>query len=563
APGVWGMKDVFVNVYMINNPAENNWVLVDAGLKWSAPKIKNMAAVLFGAGSKPASIVLTHGHFDHVGSLAKLAGEWDVPVYAHHLEIPYLTGISSYPPPDPSVGGGLMAEMAFLYPKGPINIEEKVIALPQGGRIPGLPDWTYIHTPGHAPGHISLFRESDKVLIAGDAFVTTKQESALSVMLQTRKLSGPPKYFTSDWSAAASSVALLDQLEPEIVATGHGRPMRGEAMRKSLHNLAVNFQTLAVPTQGRYTHQPALMDDSGVVHIPPKNVYRSTAPTLKILGITAAVLITMMLFGSGKKKKLKAKKLKEEADRADYQITDAKEDAKDRAKKKLADKIDSAKSAKNKFEDDLKDEWGDFKQPLKKGIADMKKSGKKEYESAKKHSKEGYEDGKEYAKDNLKDGKKSIKAGFEDGKKTAKEGLEDGKKFARDSFEHGKKDVKEGFEDGKKTAKDGLESSKKYVEDEYESGKKYVKGGLEAGRKTIKEGFENARDTTLDEYESARKKAKEEYRTAKRKAREQYENARKTVKHEVRDIKDPIIEKLTSLKFPVKKEVRKIKRMLS
>ncbi|MEJ7766513.1 MAG: MBL fold metallo-hydrolase [Chitinophagaceae bacterium] len=171
APGVWGIKDVFVNMYAVNNPSDNSWVLVDAGLKWSAPKIKKMAEILYGLGSKPSAILLTHAHFDHVGSVDKLAAEWDVPVYAHHLEMPYLTGISSYPPPDPTVGGGLLAELSFLFPKGPINIEERVIALPQGGRIPVLSDWKYIHTPGHAPGHISLFRESDKVLIVGDAFV--------------------------------------------------------------------------------------------------------------------------------------------------------------------------------------------------------------------------------------------------------------------------------------------------------------------------------------------------------------------------------------------------------
>src|SRR3954468_24623197 len=95
APGVWGIKDTFVNFYIIQDLNSDNWVLVDAGLKWSAAKIKKMASYLFGDTSKPASIVLTHGHFDHVGSVAKLAEEWDVPVYAHHMEIPYLTGKSS------------------------------------------------------------------------------------------------------------------------------------------------------------------------------------------------------------------------------------------------------------------------------------------------------------------------------------------------------------------------------------------------------------------------------------------------------------------------------------
>ena len=48
APGVWGMKDIFVNMYMIQDSESGKWVLVDAGLKTSAGKIKKMAADLFG-----------------------------------------------------------------------------------------------------------------------------------------------------------------------------------------------------------------------------------------------------------------------------------------------------------------------------------------------------------------------------------------------------------------------------------------------------------------------------------------------------------------------------------
>ncbi len=302
APGVWGLKDIFVNMYVIANPGDKSWVLVDAGLKWSAPKIKKMGDMLFGQGSIPSAIILTHGHFDHVGSLCKLAAEWNVPVYAHHLEMPYLTGVSSYPPPDSTAGGGLMTDLAFAYPKGPINLEERLEALPYDGSIPVLPEWRFIHTPGHAPGHISLFRESDKVLVAGDAVVTTRQESALSLLFQSKKLSGPPKYFTCDWLSAAVSVEHLAALEPEVIATGHGYPMRGEAMRKSLHNLARDFEKVAVPNQGRYVKHPALTDQSGILYLPPRSG-NSAAPLLRVLGVSAAVLITLLLFSTSKKKK--------------------------------------------------------------------------------------------------------------------------------------------------------------------------------------------------------------------------------------------------------------------
>src|SRR5207237_7454375 len=188
---------------------------------------------------------------------------------AHYLEIPYLTGQSNYPPADPTVGGGLMASLSFLYPNTPINIWKHIKVLPANGKIPVLPEWRYLHTPGHAPGHISLFRESDGVLIAGDAFVTTNQESALSVMLQTKIISGPPKYFTYDWQAAKSSVEELVKLQPKTAATGHGRPMRGKELKKALSTLEKEFDEKAIPEQGRYVSQPAITNTNGVVYLPP------------------------------------------------------------------------------------------------------------------------------------------------------------------------------------------------------------------------------------------------------------------------------------------------------
>ena len=305
APGVWGMSEVFVNIYMVLNPFDGNWVLVDAGLKWSVRKIKKMAQQLFGD-SKPSAIIITHGHFDHVGSLEKLIEEWNVPVYAHFLEIPYLTGKSSYPPPDPSVGGGLMSLMAWAYPSGPINVWSHVNVLPENGGVPGLPGWKYLHTPGHTPGHISLFRESDGVLIAGDALVTTKAESVISVMFQLKSVSGPPKYLTTDWALARSSVKELMKLEPEIVATGHGKPMHGTEVRRSLHKLSERFYELAVPTSGRYIDEPAVADATGVIYIPQNNINK-TSIMLKSLAVIAFAATAFVLF-SNKQKQIKKDK---------------------------------------------------------------------------------------------------------------------------------------------------------------------------------------------------------------------------------------------------------------
>jgi glyoxylase-like metal-dependent hydrolase (beta-lactamase superfamily II) len=136
--------------------------------------------------------------------------------------------------------------------------------------VPFMPGWRWIHTPGHTPGHVSLWRDEDRTIVAGDAFITTKQESALAAAIQFPEIHGPPMYYTPDWEASRTSVQVLAALEPEIVVTGHGPAMRGPDMRHALHILARDFDRIAVPTQGRYVGDPARADETGVTYIPPK-----------------------------------------------------------------------------------------------------------------------------------------------------------------------------------------------------------------------------------------------------------------------------------------------------
>jgi len=288
APGIWGMKIVFVNIYMVAT-GDKEWVLIDAGLQGSAGRIKRMAESLFGPDNPPKAIILTHGHFDHVGAIHDLLRQWEVQVYAHLMEMPYLTGHSAYPPPDPTVGGGLMSDIAFLYPKKPINLGSRIHVLSKEGTVPYMPDWIYIHTPGHSPGHISLYRGRDKVLIAGDAFVTTKQESLSAIIAQKKVISGPPKYFTPNWLAAALSVKKLRDLRPEVAATGHGKPMYGEELSAGLDKLANNFKEIAIPKSGRYVNEPAKTNKQGVQHVPP-------APLGKTVLIAVVALSAFVMF---------------------------------------------------------------------------------------------------------------------------------------------------------------------------------------------------------------------------------------------------------------------------
>lgn len=303
APGVMGMEVVFVNLFFVEAP-DQPWVLIDAGLYGSADRIRRAAEEKFGKHNPPKAILLTHGHFDHIGALQTLANFWQVPVYAHPLEIPYLTGVSSYPPPDSSVGGGGMAYMAFMYPKRPITFKGRLELLPSDGSVPFLSDWKWFETPGHSPGHVSFFRPQDQVLLVGDAFATRKPESALAVLTQKQEVCGPPAYFTPDWNAARQSVQLLASLNPEVAASGHGLPMRGAELKNGLSELARLFDQLAIPHKGRYVPKPAITDRKGVVELPPPVM--TTVPKL-LAAVSLAAMAGMAAFALTKRNNRKTR----------------------------------------------------------------------------------------------------------------------------------------------------------------------------------------------------------------------------------------------------------------
>lgn len=285
APGVYYVPALMANLYFVGD--KNDWVMVDAGAPGTTNRIRIAAEDTFGD-RKPSAIVLTHGHFDHVGALRELADEWDVPIFAHALEFPYLDGRDDYPPPDPTVGG-FMAQLSRVFPKKGINVGDRLRPLMIDNTIPRMPGWRFVHTPGHSPGHVSLFRDSDRTLIAGDAVITIDQEHATKVFTQVRQIHSPPIYYTIDWDLATSSVQKLAQLRPQTLATGHGLPISGDDVADMLSNFAENFQR---PARGRYVSSPALANEQGVSYVPPAP--RDPVP-MYVAGVALAAAGLMLL----------------------------------------------------------------------------------------------------------------------------------------------------------------------------------------------------------------------------------------------------------------------------
>lgn len=255
APGVHllraGRSAAASNVYLI--ASGSTWVLVDAAWAGSAETITAAAESLFGTGTKPAAILLTHLHPDHSGAAGALARTWGVPVYVHPAELPMAPGryLPEYTMP---LDRWVVIPLMRLLPRRTRarieqagSLTDVVRPLGPGGVVPALPDWQWVHTPGHTPGHVAYLRRSDGVLIAGDAAVTVDLNSVLGTLTGRRRLAGPPRYTTWDQPAAVRSVAALAALEPRVLAPGHGLPL-ATAAGEALHHLA---RKLDRPRAGR------------------------------------------------------------------------------------------------------------------------------------------------------------------------------------------------------------------------------------------------------------------------------------------------------------------------
>ncbi|WP_017733727.1 MBL fold metallo-hydrolase [Nafulsella turpanensis] len=306
-PGVYRIQTAFVNAYMLGEPG-GPWILVDTGMPFSVDQIKKAVDDTYGVQARPEAIVMTHGHFDHAGTVEELSRYWDVPVYAHPLEIPYLTGQSAYPPQDPTVGG-FGGQLSRFYPNEPVNISERIYQLPADGAVPGVEGWKWVHTPGHTPGHISLFHEKDAVLIAGDAFITMNMHDMSDMLSGKPELMGPPEYFTSDWTESLRSIDKLVALRPKVVATGHGKALQYPGIELDLIDFADRYLP---PRKGRYVDTPAHSDATGVVSLPAP----VSDPLPKIVaGAAAGILAAITTIGILKNRKTKKEEVVERSRR--------------------------------------------------------------------------------------------------------------------------------------------------------------------------------------------------------------------------------------------------------
>jgi glyoxylase-like metal-dependent hydrolase (beta-lactamase superfamily II) len=187
---------------------QNGNTLVDAGLPNQTEAI-SAALVEAGIGvGDLRRIIFTHQDLDHVGSGAALVRQSDARVLAHPADAPYIEGSQRPLKPSPEMLEQRPQMREVLERLEPVGIDEYV---EDGTRLDLAGGTRVISTPGHTPGHISLYVERSKVLIAGDA-LTAERGS----------LNGPNPSMTLEMRTAIQSLRRLADLEIDTIVCYHG-----------------------------------------------------------------------------------------------------------------------------------------------------------------------------------------------------------------------------------------------------------------------------------------------------------------------------------------------------
>jgi glyoxylase-like metal-dependent hydrolase (beta-lactamase superfamily II) len=196
-----GLPPNAINVYLVGD------VLIDAATRRAQRRIMRQIA-----GRAVSTHALTHAHPDHQGSSHAICERLGIPLWCGQGDVPAMEtpgGVASAMTPSWAT---FVQRHFWVGPAHPVSR-----ALVEGDEVAGF---TVLETPGHSPGHVVYWRESDRVLIAGDVL------NNMNLLTGIPGLHEPPAAFTPDPARNRDSARRLAELRPSLACFGHGPPLR-------------------------------------------------------------------------------------------------------------------------------------------------------------------------------------------------------------------------------------------------------------------------------------------------------------------------------------------------
>ena len=189
-----------INVFLIDG------VLIDAATRYAGRRILRQLK-----GHEVTAHALTHAHPDHQGASDRVCTELEIPFWVGALDVPAAENpelIGERQPDHP------IAQFFAKVCTGPAHTVDRPLS--EGEQVGSF---TVLEVPGHSAGHIAFWRESDRVLVAGDVFNSANPFTGIP------GLRLPSDFFTPDPAETRRSAKRLGELEPSLVMLGHGPPV--------------------------------------------------------------------------------------------------------------------------------------------------------------------------------------------------------------------------------------------------------------------------------------------------------------------------------------------------
>lgn len=194
-----------INVYLVGD------VLIDAATRQAEKRI------LRELGDRSVSAhALTHVHPDHQGSSHAICERYGIPLWCGQDDVPAMETPGGLE--NPKAPAALRWFHANFWTGSPHPVSRVLV---EGDEVAGF---TVLDTPGHSPGHVAFWRQSDRVLILGDVL------NNMNLRTGRPGLNEPPLMFSSDPARNRDSARRLAELRPELVCFGHGAPLRDPSL---------------------------------------------------------------------------------------------------------------------------------------------------------------------------------------------------------------------------------------------------------------------------------------------------------------------------------------------